>query len=956
MHRLTDATGNRTRFGIAAKLIIPFVITCFGLTLMLAASFCWKMSAGLTDCLDEKCRILTSNCASQLMEPLILGQSPRMDEILQSVLKSDHDLRYLAFESPDGSVYAIADPGHLTRSIKPKTRSFSRLINNTVKRETSNPHIFEIVEHVNASDVDVGTLRMGFSNERVESSIRSAELMIVVIGCVSLVLGISTYIVLIGHAIIKPISKLAKISATVARGDLSQSVPVARNDEIGDLLIASNDMIGYLHEMAGTADAIASGNLNVEVGARSPGDVFGNAFRKMVKCLREQTRQLAAREQRFRSLCQASPVGIFETDTQGMITYANACWQQITGVALDQLAAVPWYQGIHPDDQPLVTAQWKQMLMDGPSGKYEAEVRFVRPTGELCWGKALAIPLKVDDAEITGYVGTVENVTRRKVSDMAHFGIPAVLTEAKSVEEAAAKMLELACHTLDLAAAVWWQCDEKDGCLRPKCIWPTDSEMQVVEEQSFYANRLSFVVAETGRAMWMSREQLLNYSNTSDLFLKAQNINSAFACPVKANNRVNGVLKFYSHASNQLDDSLMESYASVALQLGQFTERLEAQSNAQQLAAIVQHSQDAIISASLSGTIISWNKGAENLFGYAAAEVKGKSVEMLLLNQSHDQFSSLVAGLIDDKSVEDFETVNVRNDGSKVDVSLTISPVRSESGGVTAMSIIARDITHKKVIEQRMREFYSVISHELRTPLTSIRGSLGLLADGVVPLDSPEGAEMIALAKSSSLRLLRLINDILDLRKIEAGSLELDLQSIDSTEVVERSIEAMLGLAYTRGVKLTPKYERQGMLVADLDRITQVMTNLISNAIKYSERGGEVLISVLPAEHSGKMRFAVKDSGAGIAKEHQSKLFGKFQQIDSSDSRAKEGTGLGLAISKAIVEQHGGIIGVDSTPGAGSTFWFELRLTAENARQVRPAADDPQAVSYGAVNQGTSKI
>jgi PAS domain S-box-containing protein len=636
----------KARLSIAAQLIIPFVIICVGLTLVLGASFFWKMNAGLNQALKEKCVILTRNCAASLVEPLVLGESPRMQQILLSMLKSDEDLRYIRFEDPQGKVFAMADPGLLCQPTSPA--ELKALIVGHPDgqiRWTADHHILEGIKYINVDDIGIGILRMGFSIERVESEIQSAEGIIAVVGAMALLLGIGIYTALIGRSIICPITNVADISTAVAEGHLSQPANVGRNDEIGDMLKAMNSMIAYLEDMSRTADAIASGNLDVEVGARSAADVFGTAFSKMVACLQQQRKELA--------------------DTQ-------------------------------------------------------------------------------------------------------------------------------------------------------------------------------------------------------------------------------------RHVQN--------------------------------LAAIVQSSHEAIISADLNGRIVSWNLGAENLFHLSATQALAQPIESVFSSATMAKFQSVRSALQQNMVVDEFESEHIRTDGKRLDVSISASPVQSENGEVVAMSVIARDITDKKVVETRMKEFYSVISHELRTPLTSIRGGLGLIAAGIIQPDSAEGAELINMAKDNSLKLLRLINDILDLRKIEAGGLDLNLRRASCITLINSSVDSMRGLAGERGIKLSAKILTAQEVLADSDRIVQVLTNLISNAVKYSSPGGEVCVAVEPAEREGWMRFSVVDQGDGIPEELQFKLFGKFQQIDSSDSRSREGTGLGLAISKAIIEQHNGSIGVESAAGQGSAFWFEIAM------------------------------
>ncbi len=361
------------------------------------------------------------------------------------------------------------------------------------------------------------------------------------------------------------------------------------------------------------------------------------------------------------------------------------------------------------------------------------------------------------------------------------------------------------------------------------------------------------------------------------------------------------------------------------------------------LAAIVDNSYDAIIAIDREGIIKSWNAGASNLYGYARQDALGKDIRLLIPENSIEEFDEIIESIYKGGVEKEIETLRLREDQITVDVALTVSPIINEKQEFIGCSLIERDITHRKEVEKRISEFYSTVSHELRTPLTSIRGALSLIDDDIIELDSNEAKEMIQVARSSSERLVRLINDILDLRKIEAGKLELHLERMNTTDVVKQGIETMQGMADKADVKLATNLDGKSDVLVDSDRMTQVISNLLSNAIKYSDPGNLVLLSVDRGEN-GQVRFSVTDEGEGISSDQLDKLFGKFQQIDSSDTRPKEGTGLGLAISKAIVEQHNGTIGVHSKPGTGSTFWFELPY--ENCDSEEPLRSCEETEKY----------
>jgi PAS domain S-box-containing protein len=251
-------------------------------------------------------------------------------------------------------------------------------------------------------------------------------------------------------------------------------------------------------------------------------------------------------------------------------------------------------------------------------------------------------------------------------------------------------------------------------------------------------------------------------------------------------------------------------------------------------------------------------------------------------------------------------------------------PLYDTVGNFTGYMGTTLDVSARKRVEQMKNEFIATVSHELRTPLTSIRGSLGLLAAGVAGALPAQATQLVQIAHSNSERLVRLINDILDIERIEAGRMDFRLEELDLSGVVENAVLANRGYAEPYGVTYALRERpRQVRVKADRDRLLQVLANLMSNAAKYAPRGSVVELAVRIEGPAAQV--SVSDSGPGVPEEFRSRIFSKFAQADSSDTRDKGGSGLGLSITKAIVEGHGGRIGYESHPGR-TTFWFELPL------------------------------
>jgi signal transduction histidine kinase len=254
-------------------------------------------------------------------------------------------------------------------------------------------------------------------------------------------------------------------------------------------------------------------------------------------------------------------------------------------------------------------------------------------------------------------------------------------------------------------------------------------------------------------------------------------------------------------------------------------------------------------------------------------------------------------------------------------------------------------------------EFVSTVSHELRTPLTSIAGSLGLLAGGAAGKMPEPMMRLLKIAHKNSERLVRLINDILDIEKMESGKVVFDLKGVEALALVEQSIEANRGFSESYGVRIALDPASLGAFVrADPDRLMQVVTNLLSNAIKFSPRDGEVVAAI--TQRDDDVRITVRDHGAGIPEDFRSRIFEKFAQADGGDARQKGGTGLGLSIVKQIVTMLGGVVSFECPPGGGTSFHVDLPrweapaefntapARASPRRTLAPDAADPQTAAH----------
>ena len=386
------------------------------------------------------------------------------------------------------------------------------------------------------------------------------------------------------------------------------------------------------------------------------------------------------------------------------------------------------------------------------------------------------------------------------------------------------------------------------------------------------------------------------------------------------------------------------------------TERKRAERTREQLASIVDFSNDAIIGKTLEGIITNWNNGAERLYGYAPAEVLGKPISILLPPSFEDELSETISRLNQGEIIKR-ETVRRRKDGALIDVALTISPIKNAQGVVTAASAIARDISQRKRSEEHILSlnrrleqtaaaaeaanrakstFLSTMSHEIRTPMNAILGYAQLMERDCSL--SPEAKANLKIIGRSGEHLLALINDILDMAKIEAGRVELHPVTFNLSGLVD-DLGAMFRLrARAKAIEfeLVTEGESVPYVVADEGKTRQVLINLLGNAVKFTQFGRIALQVRLGSRESGQLWLSasIGDSGPGMTEAEQAHLFEPFCQ-PMHDLNIQQGTGLGLAISRKYARLMGGDITVSSVSGQGSTFRFEIPIGRGDAGVTR---------------------
>ncbi len=391
------------------------------------------------------------------------------------------------------------------------------------------------------------------------------------------------------------------------------------------------------------------------------------------------------------------------------------------------------------------------------------------------------------------------------------------------------------------------------------------------------------------------------------------------------------------------------SVSGVILVFRDVTERRQQQIAMHQLAAIIESSADAIIGNDLDGIVTSWNPAAEHLYGYTAAEMIGRPKVLLIPPERPDDFARMLEHVRGGERVAPYETVRRHKDGTLIDVSITVSPIRNESGEIIGAATIARDITQRKRSEAALREadrrkdeFLATLAHELRNPLAPLSNALQVLrlAGG----DAAMAQEARAVMERQLAHLVRLVDDLLDVSRITTGKIELRKERVSVHAVVESALETSRPLIDQGGLRLSVQLPDEPLqLEADPTRLAQVLANLLNNAAKYTDRGGNVKLS---AQRQGEdVLIRVEDDGIGIAPDVLPRLFEIFSQADPAVDRARGGLGIGLSLVRGLVRLHAGSVEVHSDgPGSGSRFTVRLPLaTAADAGTAPTPTAGPTA-------------
>jgi PAS domain S-box-containing protein len=648
------------------------------------------------------------------------------------------------------------------------------------------------------------------------------------------------------------------------------------------------------------------------------------------------------RDARLRVLLENLSGGLLMEDERRRITLVNREWCDLFGLR------------VHPDTlvgRDGAEVMERARLFADPKGfvaRVDDLLAARRPayaeTLSLRDGRTLErdyIPI-FEDGQPRGHLWLYRDVSARVRDERRLHTVHTVtvaLLESMDSYEAETRLLDAVTEGMGWPLAAAWRVDPKAGrllCAVTSGPDPPD-EVATLYTAAALKQRLGPGDCLPGRA-WATDEPVFCTDLASEPgFTRADlaarlGLGAGIFAPVHSAGGVVGVLEFISGEQLERDETLVRLVAGVADQFGQFLERRRAQDalreSEERSWAILESAQDAVLTIDHEGRVQEFNPAAEQLFGFSREQTLGRRMSELIvppeLRAEHEQGFTRHMRTGESRILgRRIELPALRADGTTFPAELSV--IRIQGLGRPTFTGFVRDLSERQAIERMKREFVSMVSHELRTPLTSVRSSLGLLALGTAGELSKEAEKLVAIAERNTVRLVSLINDILDLERLSSGRVELSLSPVPLEPLLARAAEAVAPLAREKGVTLEePPRGRDLLVVADEERVVQVLVNLLGNAVKFSPPGGRVS---LLAEPDGEWaNIGVSDDGPGIPAEWRERIFEPFQQVEGSDTRAKGGSGLGLSVCKAIVERHGGRIGVDPRDPAGSRFWFTLRL------------------------------
>ncbi len=598
------------------------------------------------------------------------------------------------------------------------------------------------------------------------------------------------------------------------------------------------------------------------------------------------TKDLEESESRLRMAMDSTKLGTWDYNPiTGQLTWSDEC-RRIYGLdKSEEVSFEAFVEHIYPEDREFAEREIAKALDPNGEGSYFIEYRIIRfRTHEVRWIQAYGKVYFDEAGRGVRFSGTVLDITDSKLA-----------ADQISKSEKLFKTIALNIpKTLILIIDKDHRFITVEGDIMKRLGYHEDN----------YEGKHPAEVLPPGR-----------YETAKPLFDRAL-AGEKFSVETKS---FEG-LDFVVHLMPLRDDK-DEIYGALVMSMD-VTDIKHAEEKGAKLAAIIESSDDAIISKSLDGVITSWNASAQRLFGYTEAEVIGKSIMMLIPEDRQEEEPIILARLKSGERVEHFETKRITKDKKIIDLSLTISPVKDSKGTIIGFSKIARDITSKKQEEMRKNDFIAIVSHELKTPLTSVKSYIQVMLAKAKKEGGDFAINALSRAEMQTNKMTYMINDFLNLARLEEGKVRMNKERFELHVLMEELTADAQFLAAGHTIKLEGCEEV--VVNADRDKISQIMINLLSNAVKYSPKGSTIAMGC--EKHGDSVKVYVSDEGVGISPADQKRLFERFYRVENEKMKTVSGFGIGLYLVSEILKYHGSRIEVESEEGKGATFWFELKV------------------------------
>lgn len=644
-----------------------------------------------------------------------------------------------------------------------------------------------------------------------------------------------------------------------------------------------------------------------------------SAHLQMANIRKQATESIRESEQRFRALLKATADTIYRMSPD---------WTELRYLTNDEYIAETtesdksWFgKYILSEDRTFVQDVIQQAIQT--KGVVELEHRVLRDDGSIGWMFSRAIPLLNAAGDITEWFGAASDVTARKVAEenlknseerlrvtLTSIGDAVITSDTKGRIEFLNGVAE--------SLTGWTNEDALGHPLDTVFNIVNETTRETVESPAMRALREGVIVGLANHTVLIRKDGTERPIDDS-------------AAPVRdSDGHIVGCVLVFRDVSERRD---------------QERKTLEQAATARKLAAIVDYSDDAIVSKTLDGTIQSWNAAAERIFGYSADEALGQPITMLFPADRIHEEEGIISRIRAGERLHHFDTVRLRKGGQPINVSLTISPIKDEDGRIVAVSTIVRDITDRKLMEDELRRiaaelsdanrqkdnFLATLAHELRNPLAPLRNGLQILR--LAGIADPTVDQIRSLMDRQLTHLVRLVDDLMDLSRITRGKIELRKERIELSSVINSAVEASRPLIDSMGHELQVIVPETPILLhADPTRLSQVFMNLLTNAAKYSDAGSVISLSAKP--HGEDVVVSVKDTGIGIPRDMLESIFEMFNQVERSLDRAQGGLGIGLTLVKRLVQMHGGSVLAESQgSGHGSEFLVQLPTVIASSGQ-----------------------